>query len=574
MDYFCLLAATHELKSILQGGLIRHCQQPRDRTLTLSISGKNQKDHLICFETTGYSPGLFLETESPSSAGSQTPLARSFRNKIVNSRIQNILMPYPDRIVVFELNSHEWSTPRQLVFELMGNSGNVICVDQGSGKILECLTKTSLSHQIHSPRSPGFDYLPGHIQEGLNLIECDSPEIITEYCRGLEYDWRKLLNQIIPGTPELSKSICKLAADGKKEALSKILETVRLAHEGDGFTPIIFPRCQRWDLQVLNFAEIPSNSRRYESILIAADAWRKLNRSSIEYCRELNRMRAPLVSALTKIRRNIAAAERDLNHLENPEKIRQNADLLTANFHFIKPGMNAIEVTNFYDSAQKTIVVKIDASIPIQNYINKLFRRAGKLERALPAIQNRIQTLQTEAEKLQSWISQIEHAKNIDDLQTLQEKLYDAGFSGPAEGISAKRAPESPQMKAFHIFRTDSGWDICVGKGAKSNDYLTFKFSGSNDFWFHADRFRGAHIVVKNPNRVKALPDDVKKLAASLAVFFSKARGEKGVPVKFTLRKHVRRVSGGKAGLALVMKHATIQADSPQLDALPLKRMN
>ena len=48
------------------------------------------------------------------------------------------------------------------------------------------------------------------------------------------------------------------------------------------------------------------------------------------------------------------------------------------------------------------------------------------------------------------------------------------------------------------------------------------------DFWLYVVNFPGSHVVVRNPDRLAALPPAVLTRAARLAAWHSKARGSRG----------------------------------------------
>ena len=62
---------------------------------------------------------------------------------------------------------------------------------------------------------------------------------------------------------------------------------------------------------------------------------------------------------------------------------------------------------------------------------------------------------------------------------------------------------------------TEDGYDIYVGKNNFQNDELTFKFATGNDWWFHAKKMAGSHVVVKSKDG--ELPDHIFEIAGQLA---------------------------------------------------------
>jgi predicted ribosome quality control (RQC) complex YloA/Tae2 family protein len=82
------------------------------------------------------------------------------------------------------------------------------------------------------------------------------------------------------------------------------------------------------------------------------------------------------------------------------------------------------------------------------------------------------------------------------------------------------------------------GFEVLVGKGDAENDALTFGVGEPHDFWLHVSGLPGSHVVVRNPDRLDALPRPVLEAAAALAAWHSKARGSRG-----KVEVHVCRVA-------------------------------
>ncbi|MDQ3712269.1 MAG: NFACT RNA binding domain-containing protein, partial [Acidobacteriota bacterium] len=104
---------------------------------------------------------------------------------------------------------------------------------------------------------------------------------------------------------------------------------------------------------------------------------------------------------------------------------------------------------------------------------------------------------------------------------------------------------------------SSEGFEILVGKGAKDNDYLTFRIAKASDLWFHAADYPGSHVVVKNPNR-KEIPPKTLLEAAQIAAFFSHAKQQPKVAVHYTPKKFVNKPKGASAGLVSLASFKTI----------------
>ena len=76
----------------------------------------------------------------------------------------------------------------------------------------------------------------------------------------------------------------------------------------------------------------------------------------------------------------------------------------------------------------------------------------------------------------------------------------------------------------YKAFISSDGMEILVGNKDRDNDYLTFKVSSPQDFWLHVADNSGAHVIVRNENKVKRLPKKTLHQAASIAVYHSKSQ--------------------------------------------------
>jgi predicted ribosome quality control (RQC) complex YloA/Tae2 family protein len=122
----------------------------------------------------------------------------------------------------------------------------------------------------------------------------------------------------------------------------------------------------------------------------------------------------------------------------------------------------------------------------------------------------------------------------------------------PTPSTEGKRLP-------YKSYRSSGGIDILVGRGARSNDELTYEIAKPDDVWLHARDVTGAHVVLRWSQEGAPPTRDLHE-AAALAAWYSRARGSVVVPVDWTRRRHVRRARGGPPGRALVERAQTVMA--------------
>ena len=99
-----------------------------------------------------------------------------------------------------------------------------------------------------------------------------------------------------------------------------------------------------------------------------------------------------------------------------------------------------------------------------------------------------------------------------------------------------------------------------MGKNNYQNDELTFKLATGNDWWFHAKKMPGSHVVVKAENQ--ELPDRTFEEAARLAAFYSKGKQQDKVEVDYLQKKNVKKPAGAKPGFVVYYTNYSMVIDT------------
>ena len=99
---------------------------------------------------------------------------------------------------------------------------------------------------------------------------------------------------------------------------------------------------------------------------------------------------------------------------------------------------------------------------------------------------------------------------------------------------------------------------VFAGATDADNDYLSTEIAEPNDWWFHADKVPGSHVILRaksdaEPNR------DTLRQAAAIAAYHSKARNAGIVPVHCTRARHVSKPRGVKTGTVSVARGSTLK---------------
>ena len=87
---------------------------------------------------------------------------------------------------------------------------------------------------------------------------------------------------------------------------------------------------------------------------------------------------------------------------------------------------------------------------------------------------------------------------------------------------------------------------IQVGRNHRQNEWISLRQARSGDLWFHAQECPGSHVVLKASAEA---PSDLDvQQAADLAAWFSRAKGNRRVPVVMTSVACLQRIPGSAPG--------------------------
>ena len=208
----------------------------------------------------------------------------------------------------------------------------------------------------------------------------------------------------------------------------------------------------------------------------------------------------------------------------------------------VEEGAKTLEAFNYYTN--ETMYVPLDPQLTPAENAKKYFDKYNKLKRTYEALSEL--TLETKAEisHLESIAASLDIALTEDDLVQIKEELTEYGYI-KRKGHEKKQKTKS---RPFH-YRSSDGFDIFVGKNNYQNEELTFKTANGGDWWFHAKKTPGSHVIVKtNGNE---LPDRTFEEAAMLAGYYSKGRGAEKLEIDYLQRKNVKKPNGSAPGFVV-----------------------
>ncbi|MBR1743179.1 MAG: NFACT family protein [Lachnospiraceae bacterium] len=237
---------------------------------------------------------------------------------------------------------------------------------------------------------------------------------------------------------------------------------------------------------------------------------------------------------------------KQLKDTEKREKYKVYGELLTTYGYDIKEGEKKFTCENYYTGEE--ITIPLDGEKNGVENAKRYFEKYQKLKRTFEALTVQTRETNEEIEHLSSISNALDIATSEEDLGMIRRELSEAGYIKKQTSGKKKKGGNSGKSKPFHYISSD-GFHIYVGKNNYQNDELTFKLATGNDWWFHAKKMAGSHVIVKTEG--KELPDKTFEEAARLAAYYSKAREQEKAEIDYIQKKHIKKPNGAKPGFVV-----------------------
>ena len=240
----------------------------------------------------------------------------------------------------------------------------------------------------------------------------------------------------------------------------------------------------------------------------------------------------------------IRSAQDKLDRLHEQGDYKQYGDIIMANLHNIRMGDKTAEVFDFYNN--RMVKINLKENISPQKNAEHYYRKSKNQNIEIQTLRNNIASRKEKVKQLQEFIDTVENIQDIKQLRLFSSKNKLKTSQGQPAG-------EKPMFKTYEHM----GFQILVGRNAKNNDLLTFRYGYKEDLWLHAKDVKGSHVLIKH-QAGKNFPKPVITVAAQLAAFNSSQRNSDTCPVIFTPRKFVRKSKGMPAGAVVLDKEEII----------------
>ena len=545
MDLTSLRAVLADLRARLLPSRFEKAQQPDPQTLQL---GFRTLRGMIWLELSWKAevPRL-VEITAPPKQGAGSTLAQQIQHGLRQLALTELDQEGFERVVHFQLAPRPGQPPqRTLVLELMGRHSNVLLLDERQR--ITAIARQVRSHQSRiRPIGTGDAYSPPPALQGI-APRLDEPEQRwRERLELLPLSLEKAMRSAYQGiSPVLAK---QLAGEDEDAGRARLATSVHALSEREW--QMLFQRWQSWlkALETDGFELLFDGPNSY-------CVWKPASAvpSAVQVLEDLSTPEQPLSLRLGEYYATVLQRQ-DLNRATQDLQ-KQLKQLRTREEALMADQRAGLEETGAADDLQQqgdALLCQLSPNRETIDRAQKLYGRARKLRRAVPALKERLQHHQSRLVLLEGSETFLEELTGADwdgleartqSLLDLREELDD--LLAPKR-LRRRRRQGSRRVDPQPLeIRSQAGLLIQVGRNHRQNDWISLRRARPGDLWFHAQECPGSHVVLK-ASAGFADEDDVT-LAADLAAWFSRARGNRRVAVVRAPVEHLQRIAGAALG--------------------------
>ena len=539
MDVTSIKSILHYLSREILPSRFETAQQPEPNTIQIGLRGINNTSWI---EVSWQGDcARIVKINRPDKLGSQSTLAKQLSYGLKYMALVFIEQDKFERVIKFAFAKKPGDLiDKYLIFELMGKHSNIFYLDKN-------LKIIAAGKQVKSTQSSYRTISTGNIYKQPPLNNKKEPNENETF-----QEWKSLLN-VVPDTlknallrnyqgvsPILIKQIEYLSNLESNNVMNQSVDLIE-----DKYLKEIFIIWNKWiDRYKNNKFKFSIFNNYFYSVWFSETDVKDNNK--IDLCEGLSnyynqylnlKKMNGIVSQIDGLifkqisieRRNYNLQRKLLENSENFESFKNKADNI-----FLKLNLEKKDILE----------------------AEKLYKKSKKLKRAINLIKERLDIYENKLNRLEEYRFMLDNIKsnNIGKIPNKLDLLEELKYELSNEfNLRKKRLNPSKinfvktQSSPIQII-SPGGLNILIGRNMRQNDLITFKLSKKQDLWFHAQESPGSHVLLKSSSKVPN--DDDIQIAADLAAFFCRAKGNIRVPINQVKVKDLQKIN--KAGLGCV----------------------
>lgn len=564
LDAICLQGVVGELAPQLTGSRIEKIQQPARDQIILLLRGSRR----LFLNAGANQPRIHL-TEQLRDNPSQPPMfCMLLRKHLSGGIIESVRQEPLERVVTLTVLASDEMGERSrftLVWEGMPRRANLILCDR-DGRIIDCLRRVDLEAGQDRQVLPGLFYrLPTRQDKRspLSVTEEEFAALLERAAPDAPLDgW--LLDTFTAISPLVARELTVRACGStdapasQGNALWDVFSRWQRDVNENAFTPTLIKR--NGSLADFTYGPVTqygtyAETEVYDNFSHLLDDFYE-KREQAERVKQKGRdLLKTATTARDRVRRKLAAQEKELAACLDRDHLRICGELITANLYRMERGQSRLTAQNYYDENCADMDIPLDVRLSPQENAARYFKQYAKAKTAEKYLTAQLQRGREELQYLESVLQELAQAESEQDFNDIRTELTDGGYLRGR----GKKQPGFQRASKPREFRSSAGLRILVGRNNRQNDRLTTKDTDKRDIWLHTQKIHGSHVILCTGGTE---PDEQSLMeAASLAAYFSQAQGSTKVPVDYTPVKFVKKPAGAKPGMVVYTTYQTMLAD-------------
>jgi predicted ribosome quality control (RQC) complex YloA/Tae2 family protein len=580
-DGVVIANVVYELKNTLLGGRISKIAQPEKDELILTVKGQAREQYKLLLCADAGLPLVYLTENSKQNPLTAPNFCMLLRKHLSGAKILEITQPGLERIINFKLEHLDEMGDlciKYLIIELMGKHSNIIFCDENM-TIIDSIKR--INQFISSVREvlPGRAYFIPATTQKYDPLTIDYDMFENSVLKKPFPIGKTIYTSLTGISPLLANELCfRASLDASESApslnnfeglhlfrnLKRMMEEIKAGH----FTANIVSE----DKKPVEFSSVPLTCyadhevHPFDSVSAMLEHYYAAKSSLTRIRQKSADLRKILSNSIERESKKYDLQQKQLKSTEKRDKFKVYGELITAYGYGLEPGTKVLKALNYYNNQE--IEIPLDPMLtPLEN-AKHYFEKYNKLKRTYEALTELIQQTGNDLTYLESIRTALAIATDENDLSDLKRELTECGYirqkfsnrvkSSPSGKKAVQKKP-SAKSKPFHYISSD-GYHMYVGKNNYQNDELTFQLADGGDWWFHAKKTPGSHVIVKTGGN--ELPDTTFEEAGRLAAYYSGARNADKVEIDYTLKKNVKKPSGGKPGFVVYYTNYSMVAST------------
>lgn len=559
LDAICLRAVIQEVAGQVTGARIEKIQQPARDQIVLLLRGSRRL--LLCAGAN--QPRLHMTSLLRDNPSQPPMFCMLLRKHLSGGKIVSITQPGMERIAEITVEVlDEMGEPGtcRLILEAMGRCANLILTGT-DGRIIDCLRRVDLESSQSRQLLPGLYYHLPPDQGKLDPMQVDEAAFMELLDRAGEEaaldQW--LLDTFAGFSPLMSREIvcracgvtdrrkCQMT-EQERERLGQAYALVRDRAVRQDYAPTLLLREGRpgdysyMPMEQYGSAMEQKSCGSFSELLDVFYAQREQADRVRQRGQDLRRTAS---NACDRLRRKLAAQEKEYAATQNRDALRLSGELITANLYRMEKGQTRLLAENYYEEGCPTAEIRLDPLLTPQQNAAKYFKQYNKAKTAEIMLSEQMEKGRRELAYLESVLEEIRQAESEQDFNDIRTELQEQGYLR----VNRKAKGGFQRASRPREYRSAAGLRILVGRNNRQNDRLTTKDAGKGDWWFHVQKAHGSHVILCTDNET---PDEESiRAAALLAAWFSQSREGQNVPVDYTLVKNVKKPAGANPGMVI-----------------------